>query len=132
MHERNLIQSQTQLLSLNLYSIPSNALDALKPCSNTISIGSYDCDLTNISLLDRLGDLTRFEPLQFCFCRGMMTQTFHPLRIKSLGIYDLLPQNVGSHLENLVSSVEDLIEEKEVYGSFMKYCDFFISFGLIM
>ena len=77
----DLIQSQTQLLSFSIDSVTPNILDAFKYCSSTLtSIEFVFCDFQNISLFDKLRYLIRLETLKFCYCRGMTTQTFHPLK----------------------------------------------------
>ncbi|CAG8587990.1 17695_t:CDS:2, partial [Funneliformis caledonium] len=122
--ERNLkyfIKSQTQLLSLTLYTISSKVaylMSALKYCSNTLtSIEFNSCDFNDMPSLNGLNYLIHLESLQFKHCKGITVQVFRPLldistplKIKTLTLEGLsieitfiqsLFQKIGSFLENL-------------------------------
>ncbi len=134
----DLIQSQTQLLSLSLRQIRRNSdlFDAFKHCSDSlISIKFFQCDFSDILTFDGLKYLTQLESLQFYHCYGLTIQAFQPLlgitvplKIKSLRVFsltsgiDLLIQKVGSYLENLELDLTDT-ERKNAFKSIVNYCD---------
>ncbi|CAG8579839.1 14438_t:CDS:2 [Funneliformis caledonium] len=139
----NLIQSQTQLLSLTLHYISPQVAYLLSPfkyCSKTLtSIKFNSCDFTNISSLNGLYYLVHLESLQFKLCKGVTVQVFRPLldiptplKIKTLTLEGqnmeinfirLLFQKVGSFLENLEIYLWEDIERQIVFESIINYCD---------
>ncbi|CAG8724269.1 10621_t:CDS:2, partial [Funneliformis mosseae] len=102
--ERNLkylIKSQTQLLSLTLYTISSKVaylMSALKYCSNTLtSIKLNSCDFNGMPSLNGLNYLIHLESLQFKHCKVITVQVFRPLleistplKIKTLTLEGLI------------------------------------------
>ncbi|CAI2163862.1 11055_t:CDS:1 [Funneliformis geosporum] len=138
-----LIQSQTQLLSLTLYSISENVaylLGSFNYCSNTLtSIKFSYCDFTNLSSFNGLYYLAHLESLQFIHCKGITVRFFQPLlniptplKIKTLKLegqitettfIQLLLQKVGSYVENLELKLWVDIERERAFESIIKYCD---------
>ncbi|CAG8574825.1 6994_t:CDS:1 [Funneliformis mosseae] len=142
--ERNfkyLIKSQTQLLSLTLYTISSKVaylMSALKYCSNTLtSIKFILCNFNDMPSLNGLNYLVHLESLQFKQCKGITVQVFRPLldistplKIKTLTLDGLsmeitfiqsLFQKIGSFLENL--EIKLVIERKIIYESIINHCN---------
>ncbi len=133
----NLIQSQTQLLSLSLEYI---SITPFKYCSNTLtSIKFIHCNFANILLFDGFESFTQLKSLQFILCRGLTTQLFQsllnipvPLKIQSLKVVidvlsisriDLLLQKIGSYLENLDLRIYKDTEREIALKSIGNYCD---------
>jgi len=130
----NLIQSQTQLLSLSLNYMIGNTylLDSFKHCSSTLtSITFLFCDFTKNSSFDGLKYLTRLKSLQIIYCRGLtiLSQSFPTsLKVKSLNVRAndqssgmvLLLQKIGSYLKHL-----ELIlwEREKAFEGIINYCN---------
>ena len=135
----DLIQSQSQLLSLSLGFITPNSslLDTFKSCSNTLtSIKFIHCDFTNVQSPNGFKYLTQLKSLQFVHCQGIKIQCFQslldlpdPLQIKSLKVIgsisgiDLLIQKIDSYLEYLELGIRDITERRKALQSVMNYCN---------
>ncbi len=133
----DLIQSQSQLLSLSLFFITAKnfSLDFFKYHSNTLNSISFDCcDLTNILIFEGLQYLTQLESLQFDDCQGItISQSLfdHPnsLKIKTLKVNGrisgiaLLIQKVGPYLVHLDLRISDDIENEKAFESIINHCD---------
>ncbi len=136
----NFIHSQTQLLSLSLWSktITESAasLGAFMYCSDTlVSLMFFHCDFTKILSFNRLKYLTQLRSLQFISCKGLTTQVFQPLldiptlKIRSLKVIgqisgiDLLLQKFGSFLEHLELRLREYAERVKAFKSIRDHCD---------
>ncbi|CAI2163864.1 11056_t:CDS:2 [Funneliformis geosporum] len=133
----NLLQSQTEILSLSFCNIKANngLFDAFKDCSTLTVIRFINCDFTKISSFLGFKYLTQLESLHIVRCKELNAKVFRqllefkvPLKIKSLIVVGqvsgigLLFQKVGPFLKylelNLFANTEI-----EVLESIIIYCD---------
>ncbi|CAG8458960.1 7430_t:CDS:1 [Funneliformis mosseae] len=135
---RNLIQSQTQLLSLSFCKVKRiDLLDHFKYCFNTLTLIKFEhCDFRKVLSFDGLRNLTNLKSLHFDKCFGVTTQFLQPLldiptplKIKSLKVIgwfsglDLLLQKIGSHLKHLELYLIDDSERDASFESIISFCD---------
>ncbi|CAG8580903.1 11775_t:CDS:2 [Funneliformis mosseae] len=128
----NLIQSQSQLLSLTIYNTPIS----IEHLSNSlISIKFENCNFADTNSFDSFKSLKQLRSLQFINCIGLTIQNFQPLlndpsplklrSLKGVGLFPgiaILIQLVGPYLEYLELTFLEDPARNVALESIIKHC----------